>query len=72
MLARNGVEMGSQGSGRVADDRLLIPPTHAHRQPARTSRRLERRIIAIRSTRRWGPHRTGYHLRLTAPWSNGL
>lgn len=35
-----------------------------HRCPNRTSRRLERRIIALRFTRRWGPHRIGYHLRL--------
>ena len=34
-------------------------PTHS---PTRTSRRLERRIIGLRVTRRWGPHRIGYHL----------
>ena len=28
------------------------------------SRRLEHRIIALRFTRRWGPHRIGYHLHL--------
>jgi transposase InsO family protein len=28
----------------------------------RTSQRLERRIIALRFTRRWGPHRISYHL----------
>jgi transposase InsO family protein len=33
-----------------------------HRQPSRSSRHLERRIIALRFTRRWGPHRIGYHL----------
>ncbi|HET8958279.1 MAG TPA: IS481 family transposase [Microcella sp.] len=33
-----------------------------HRQPTRTSQRLERRIVALRFTRRWGPHRIGYHL----------
>jgi transposase InsO family protein len=32
--------------------------------PWRLSRRTERRIIALRFTRRWGPHRIGYHLRL--------
>ena len=32
--------------------------------PNRTDRRTERRIIALRVTRRWGPHRIGYHLRL--------
>lgn len=30
--------------------------------PSRCSQRLERRIIALRFTRRWGPHRIGYHL----------
>lgn len=30
--------------------------------PNRSARRLERRIIALRFTRRWGPHRIGYHL----------
>ena len=33
-----------------------------HRSPQRCRRRLERRIIALRVTRRWGPHRIGYHL----------
>ena len=32
--------------------------------PGRTARRTERRILALRFTRRWGPHRIGYHLRL--------
>ncbi|UUK64290.1 IS481 family transposase [Clavibacter sepedonicus] len=35
-----------------------------HRQPGRTSRRRERRIVALRFTRRWGPHRISYHLRI--------
>ncbi|MGJ1632033.1 IS481 family transposase [Clavibacter sepedonicus] len=35
-----------------------------HRQPTRTSRRRERRIVALRFTRRWGPHRISYHLRI--------
>jgi len=30
--------------------------------PARIPTRLERRIIGLRVTRRWGPHRIGYHL----------
>jgi transposase InsO family protein len=34
------------------------------RSPNRTDRRTERRIIALRVTRRWGPHRIGYHLHL--------
>ena len=33
-----------------------------HRQPSRSPQRLERRIVALRFTRRWGPHRIGYHL----------
>ena len=35
-----------------------------HTSPNRSSRRTERRIIALRFTKRWGPHRIGYHLRL--------
>jgi transposase InsO family protein len=30
--------------------------------PRRCSRRLERRIVALRHNRRWGPHRIGFHL----------
>ncbi len=33
-----------------------------HRSPNQVARRLERRIVALRFTRRWGPHRIGYHL----------
>jgi transposase len=36
-------------------------PRHS---PSRLSRRTERRIVALRFTRRWGPHRIGYHLRI--------
>lgn len=32
--------------------------------PRQLPRRTERRIIALRFTRRWGPHRIAYHLRL--------
>ncbi|WP_421742620.1 IS481 family transposase [Cellulomonas sp.] len=39
-------------------DRSCAP----RRSPNRCPRRLERRIIALRFTRRWGPHRIGYHL----------
>ena len=35
-----------------------------HRSPGRTPTRTERRIINLRFTRRWGPHRIAYHLRL--------
>lgn len=34
------------------------------RSPSRLSRRTERRIVALRFTRRWGPHRIGYHLHI--------
>ena len=34
------------------------------RSPTRLGRRTERRIVALRVTRRWGPHRIGYHLGL--------
>lgn len=30
--------------------------------PRRTAQRTERRIVAVRFTRRWGPHRIAYHL----------
>jgi transposase InsO family protein len=45
-------------AGEALTDRSSRP---AH-SPRRTSRRLERRIIGLRVTRRWGPHRIGYHL----------
>ncbi|WP_344757594.1 IS481 family transposase, partial [Gryllotalpicola koreensis] len=35
-----------------------------HRSPNQTRRRTERRILALRFTRRWGPHRIAYHLHL--------
>jgi transposase InsO family protein len=34
------------------------------RCPSRSPKRLERRIVALRFTRRWGPHRISYHLRV--------
>jgi transposase InsO family protein len=43
---------------------LVDHSSRPHSSPAQTSRRTERRIIALRFTRRWGPHRIGYHLRL--------
>jgi len=33
-----------------------------HRFPSRSPQQLERRIVALRFTRRWGPHRIGFHL----------
>jgi transposase InsO family protein len=47
------------GPGGMAD-RSCRP----HRSPARTPTRLERRIIKVRVTRRWGPARIGYLLGL--------
>ena len=48
--------------------RLQVPMTdqssRPHTSPSRTPTRLERRIIKLRVTRRWGPHRIGYHLRV--------
>lgn len=35
-----------------------------HRSPARLPRATERRIIGLRFTRQWGPHRIAYHLGL--------
>lgn len=35
-----------------------------HRSPGRLSQRRERRIIKVRFTRRWGPHRIAAYLRL--------
>jgi len=35
-----------------------------HHSPTRTAQRIERRVVALRFTRRWGPHRIGYHLRM--------
>ncbi|MGO3319286.1 MAG: IS481 family transposase [Microbacterium gubbeenense] len=37
-------------------------PSRPRYSPSRTARRTERRIIALRFTRQWGPHRIGYHL----------
>jgi transposase InsO family protein len=47
-------------AGQSLEDR----PSRPFRSPTRTSRRLEHRIVALRFTRRWGPHRIGYHLHL--------
>jgi len=47
-------------AGEPLTDRSSRP----HCSPARLPRRTERRIVALRVTRRWGPHRIGYHLGL--------
>ncbi|HCF99808.1 MAG TPA: IS481 family transposase [Chloroflexi bacterium] len=46
------------------DAGLVDRSSRPHRSPGQTAQRTERRIIALRFTRRWGPHRIGYHLRL--------
>jgi len=40
---------------------LSSRPLHC---PNRTAKRTERRIVALRFTRRWGPHRIAFHLRM--------
>jgi transposase InsO family protein len=47
-----------------AGDSLEDRSSRPFSSPTRVSRRLEHRIIALRFTRRWGPHRIGYHLHL--------
>lgn len=47
-------------AGLLMADRSSRPP----HSPARLPRRLEHRIVSLRFTRRWGPHRIGYHLHL--------
>jgi transposase InsO family protein len=47
-------------AGQPLEDRSSRP----HRSPTQLPRRLEHRIVALRFTRRWGPHRIGYHLHL--------
>jgi transposase InsO family protein len=47
-------------AGELMVDRSSKP----RRSPGRCSQRLERRIVALRFTRRWGPHRIGFHLRV--------
>lgn len=45
-------------AGEPLTDRSSRP----HHSPARLSKRREHRIISLRFTRRWGPHRISYHL----------
>ncbi|GAA1786452.1 IS481 family transposase [Leucobacter iarius] len=45
-------------SGEALTDRSSRP----HYSPARLPRKREHRIISLRFTRRWGPHRISYHL----------
>lgn len=43
---------------------LVDRSSRPHRSPSRLPQRTERRIVALRFTRQWGPHRIGYHLHL--------
>ncbi|WP_288832071.1 IS481 family transposase [uncultured Corynebacterium sp.] len=45
-------------NGEDLTDRPSRPRTCPHQLPTR----MQRRIIKLRSTRQWGPHRIGYHL----------
>jgi transposase InsO family protein len=45
-------------AGQPLTDRSSRP----HVSPAQLSARRERRIVSLRFTKRWGPHRIGYHL----------
>ena len=44
---------------------LLDHSSRPHRSPNRLPQRTERRIVALRFTRQWGPHRIAYHLHLS-------
>ena len=45
-----------------AGEPMIDHSSRPRRSPSRASRRLEKRIIGLRVTRRWGPHRIAYHL----------
>lgn len=49
----------AEGTAGLADR-----SSRPHRSPNQTSQRTERRIVGLRVTRRWGPHRIAYHLGL--------
>lgn len=46
-------------------DALQDRSSRPYTSPSRTPQRTERRIISMRVTRRWGPHRIAYHLHLS-------
>ena len=52
---------GRYRAGLGMTDRSSRP----HSSPNRTPSRIERRILALRFTRRWGPHRIAFHLHLS-------
>jgi transposase len=43
---------------------LIDRSSKPHSSPGRLLRKTEHRIVSLRFTRRWGPHRIAYHLRL--------
>ena len=45
-------------------DGMVDRPCRPHRSPGRLDRRTERRILGLRVSRRWGPERIAYRLRL--------
>jgi transposase InsO family protein len=45
-----------------AEEPMVDRCSRPRRSPARCPRRLERRIVNLRVTRRWGPHRIAFHL----------
>lgn len=50
---------------RVGGQEAMVDrSSRPHRSPRRLAQRRERRIIKVRFTRRWGPHRIAAHLRL--------
>lgn len=59
MLAGHGVEVGVRYRAGLPMTDFSSRPRHS---PTRCPRRLERRIVGLRFTRRWGPHRIAYHL----------
>jgi len=58
--AKKWADRNRDGGEEAMRDRSSRP----HHSPHRTASRTERRIVGLRFTRRWGPHRIGYHLHL--------
>lgn len=52
--------VGRYRAGQTMEDRSCRP----HHTPTRLPARTERRILALRLSRRWGPHRIAFHLHL--------
>ncbi|MFF1880633.1 IS481 family transposase [Pseudarthrobacter sp. NPDC058196] len=48
----------------VGEDGMVDASSRPRRSPNRTPARTERRIVALRFTRQWGPHRISAHLHL--------